>query len=221
MNYKAMKNANYVVLLIICLLSSCNGPAEVKQSFSFQTSLRPGNDRMRDLTNTMNQVLLNNAKKAGEDKALQIQSGEKEELPFYEDIAFLPVVNATELTNVINDYTEKRFKANQEDYSAQVNSIDFDKNLVLIVSHPKAAMVVLGEVNNTGQALYFDKVLDDGIKNNKHVIKLQSKRLGEVASGMASLAQNWESAVYVLEKKNKDSLFVEIDDIIYPFSLKK
>nr|WP_199158945.1 hypothetical protein [Pedobacter sp. ASV2] len=221
MNYNLLKKNGIAILSVFCLLTSCNNTVEVKHNFSFETSLRPGNGRMKDFANNMNNVLMNSAKESGADSTLQIQSEEEEDLPLYDDVAFLPVVSAEQLNNIIGDYTEKRFRVNKEDYSAQVNSIDFNKNLVFIVSHPKAPIMVMGEVNNTGHAIYVDKVLDDGTQKNKRFIKLQSKRLGDVASGMASLMQKWESNVYILEKKDADSLVVEIDKNLYPFSLKK
>ncbi|WP_316803374.1 hypothetical protein [Pedobacter nototheniae] len=221
MSYTIIRNFSLVVLSLFCVLTSCNKPVEVKQTFNFETSLRPGNDRMEDFTNNINKVLRNNAETSGADSTIQFQSNEDEKKPIYEDVAFLPVLTAEALDQIIGDYAEKRFRRNGEDHSAQVNSIDFTKNLVFLVSHPKAPMMVLGEVNDSGHAIYLDRVLDDGTKDNKRLIKLQSKRLGDVASGMASLMQKWESTVYILEKKNEDSLLVEIDKTVYPFSLKK
>lgn len=220
MNYNLFRNTSIAILSAFCLLTSCNNAVEVKHSFSFETSLRPGNDGAKDFANNMNKALMNSAEESGADSTLQIQT-EEEDLPLYDDVAFLPVVSAEQLNNIIGDYTEKRFRRNNEDHSAQVNSIDFTKNLVFIVSHPKAPMMVMGEVNNSGHAIYVDKVLDNGTEKNNRLVKLNSKRLGDVASGMASLMQNWESNVYILEKKDADSLIVEIDQNIYPFSLKK
>ncbi|MGU3375017.1 hypothetical protein [Chryseobacterium sp. M5A1_1a] len=220
MNYNFFRNISITILLAFCLLTSCNNEVEVKHSFSFKSSLRPGSDGMKDFANNMNKALMSSAEKSGADSAIQIQT-EKEDLPLYDDLAFLPVVSAEQLNNIIDDYIGKEFKINGEDHSAQVNSIDFNKNFVFIVSHPKAPMAVMGEVNNPGPATYIDKVLDDGTKENKRLIKLNSKRLGGVASGMALLMQKWESNVYILEKKNADSLVVEIDKNIISFSLKK
>jgi len=194
---------------------------ELKESFAFETTLRPGSEGVSDLANKLNGALIEQAHKAGKDSALVLQSDEKAKMPFYEDIAFLPIVSAEELDNVIGDYTEKRFRTTQQDFSAQIAAIDFKKNFVLLVSHPKStSSIVLGEVNSN-QAIYVDKVMDDGLDNKKRKIELISKRLGDAATGLASLMQKWESKVYVVDHKNSDSLLLEIDKNVYPFSLKK
>ena len=208
-------------LLLVSLFVSCSSPVELKESFAFETTLRPGSEGVSDLANKLNGALIEQAQKAGKDSALVLQSDEKAKMPFYEDIAFLPIVSAEELENVIGDYTEKRFRTNQQDFSAQIAAIDFKKNFVLLVSHPKAtSSIVLGEINSN-QAIYVDKVMDDGLDNKKRKIELISKRLGDAATGLVSLMQKWESKVYVVDHKNSDSLLLEIDKNVYPFSLKK
>ena len=208
-------------LLLVSLFISCSSPVELKESFAFETTLRPGSEGVSDLANKLNGALIEQAHKAGKDSALVLQSDEKAKMPFYEDIAFLPIVSAEELDNVIGDYTEKRFRTTQQDFSAQIAAIDFKKNFVLLVSHPKStSSIVLGEVNSN-QAIYVDKVMDDGLDNKKRKIELISKRLGDAATGLASLMQKWESKVYVVDHKNSDSLLLEIDKNVYPFSLKK
>lgn len=208
-------------LLIVSLFVSCSSPVELKEGFAFETTLRPGSEGVSDLANKLNGALIEQAQKAGKDSALVLQSDEKAKMPFYEDIAFLPIVSAEELENVIGDYTEKRFRTNQQDFSAQIAAIDFKKNFVLLVGHPKAtSSIVLGEINNN-QAIYVDKVMDDGLDNKKRKIELVSKRLGDAATGLASLMQKWESKVYIVDYKNSDSLLLEIDKNVYPFSLKK
>lgn len=214
-------NITFFLLLVISLFVSCSTPVEIKEGFAFETTLRPGSDRVSDLANKLNGALIEQAHKEGKDSALVLQSDEKAKMPFYEDIAFLPIVSAEELENVIGDYTEKRFRTNQQDFSAQIAAIDFKKNFVLLVGHPKAtSSIILGEVNNN-QAIYVDKVMDDGLVHEKRKIELVSKRLGDAATGLASLMQKWESKVYVVDHKNSDSLLLEIDKNVYPFSLKK
>ncbi|MBB5636299.1 hypothetical protein HDF26_003244 [Pedobacter cryoconitis] len=211
----------FLLLPFLGLLTSCSSPVEVKEGFTFETTLRPGNGRVSDLANKLNGALMEQAQKAGKDSVLIFQSDDKTKLPFYEDIAFLPIVSAEELDNVMGDYTAKRFGINREDFSAQTGAIDFRKNFVLLVAHPKSTpSIVLGEVN-TNQAIYVDKVMDDGLDDKKRKVELISKRLGDVASGMASLLQKWESKVYILDYKDCDSLLLEIDKNVYPFSLKK
>lgn len=212
---------SFSFLFVVSLFISCSSPVELKESFAFETTLRPGSEGVSDLANKLNGALIEQAQKAGKDSALVLQSDEKAKMPLYEDIAFLPIVSAEELENVIGDYTEKRFRTNRQDFSAQIAAIDFKKNFVLLVGHPKAtSSMVLGEVNNN-QAIYVDKVMDDGLENKKRKIELVSKRLGDVATGLASLMQKWESKVYVVDYKNSDSLLLEIDKNVYPFSLKK
>lgn len=209
------------LLSVLSLFVSCSAPVEVKEGFVFETTLRPGNDGVSDLANRLNGALIEQAQKAGQDSALVLQSDDKEKAPLYEDIAFLPIVSAEELENVIGDHTEKRFRTNQQDFSAQIGAIDFKKNFVLLVGHPKAATsVVLGEISSN-QAIYADKIMDHGLDQKKRKVELISKRLGDSASGLASLMQKWESKVYILDYKNCDSLLLEIDKNIYPFSLKK
>lgn len=208
-------------LLVVSLFVSCSSPVELKEGFSFETSLRPGNGRVSDLAKSLNGVLIDDAQKAGKDSALVLQQDEKEKAPFYEDIAFLPVVGAEELENVISDHAEKGFRTNQQDFSAQIAAIDFKKSFVLLVGHPKAtSSIVLGEINNN-QAIYVDKVMDAGLDHKNRKIELISKRLGDAATGLASLMQKWESKVYIVDYKNSDSLLLEIDKHVYPFSLKK
>jgi hypothetical protein len=223
MKFKLLFPLKLVFLLLpgLSLLFSCSSPVEVKEGFTFETTLRPGNDRVSDLANSLNGALIEQARKEGKDSALILQSGNKTKLPFYEDIAFLPIVSAEELDNVAGDYTEKRFRTNQQDFSAQIKTIDFKKNFVLLIAHPKTTpSIVLGELN-TNQAIYADKVMDDGLDHKNRKVELISKRLGDAADGMASLMQKWESKVYILDYKNCDSLLLEIDKNIYPFSLKK
>ena len=208
-------------LLIVSLFVSCSSPVELKEGFAFETTLRPGSDRVSDLANKLNGALIEQAQKAGKDSTLVLQSDEKVDVPFYEDIAFLPVVSAEELQNVIDDHAEKGFSTNQQDFSAQIAAIDFKKNFVLLIGHPKASSsIVLGEVNNN-QAIYVDKVMDAGLDHKNRKIELVSKRLGDAATGLASLMQKWESKVYIVAYKNSDSLHLEIDKHAYPFSLKK
>ncbi|WP_367865680.1 hypothetical protein [Pedobacter sp. WC2423] len=211
----------FSLLLVAGLSVSCSSPVELKEDFAFETTLRPGKDRVSDLAKSLNGALMEEAQKAGKDSALVLQSDEKEKVPFYEDIAFLPVVSAEELQNVINDHAEKGFSTNHQDFSAQIAAIDFKKNFVLLVGHPKAASsIILGEVNNN-QAIYVDKVMDAGLDHKNRKIELVSKRLGDAATGLASLMQKWESKVYIVAYKNSDSLHLEIDKHVYPFSLKK
>lgn len=209
------------LLLIVSLFVSCSSPVELKEGFTFESTLRPGSDRVSDLANKLNSALIEQAQKTGKDSTLVIQSDEKVDAPFYEDIAFLPVVSAEELQNIIYGYAEKGFRTNQQDFSAQIAAIDFKKNFVLLIGHPKASSsIVLGEVNNN-QAIYVDKVMDKGLDNKNRKIELVSKRLGDAATGLASLMQKWESKVYIIDYKKSDSLLLEIDKNIYPFSLKK
>jgi len=208
-------------LLIVSLFVSCSSPVELKEGFAFETTLRPGSDRVSDLANKLNGALIEQAQKTGKDSTLVIQSDKKVDAPFYEDIAFLPIVSAEELQNVIDDYAEKGFRTNQQDFSAQIAAIDFKKNFVLLIGHPKASSsIVLGEVNNN-QAIYVDKVMDNGLDNKNRKIELVSKRLGDAATGLALLMQKWESKVYIIDYKKSDSLLLEVDKNIYPFSLKK
>lgn len=208
-------------LLVVSLFVSCSSPVELKEGFSFETSLRPGNNQGSDFAKSLNGALIEEAQKVGKDSALVLQPDEKEKVPFYEDIAFLPVVSAEELENVIGDHAEKGFRTSQQDFSAQIAAIDFKKSFVLLVGHPKAtSSIVLGEVNNS-QAIYVDKVMDAGLDHKNRKIELVSKRLGDAATGLASLMQKWESKVYIVDYKNSDSLLLEIDKYVYPFSLKK
>jgi len=207
--------------LAAAVFISCSSPVEVKERFAFETALRPGNDGVSDLANRLNGALIEQARKSGKDSTLVIQSDEKNKAPFYEDIAFLPVISAEELEDIIGDHADKGFRTNQQDFSAQIGAIDFKKNFVLLIGHPKTTpSIVLGEMS-TSQAIYIDKVMDGGSDHKNRHIELVSKRLGDAASGEASLMQKWESKVYILDYKDCDSLQFEIDKNIYSFSLKK
>lgn len=216
-----------VMLFFFCFLISCERSVEIKKTFTFETSFRPDDGSSADaisadLTNAMNDALIDAARDSKQDSVMQFKSKKENSSIIYKDIAFLPVLNADDLDGIINDHVEERFRLyKNEDYSSEVKSIDFDKNFVLIVAHPQKKITInSGEINNIG-ATYLDKILNKGVKNNKYIIELQSGRLGNLSTGLESLMQKWDSDVYVLEKKSADSLSLELNDEVYNFSIKR
>ncbi len=169
----------------------------------------------------MNNVLLDGAKKAGKGSVLQFKAQENEgALPIYRDLAFVPIVSTEALNNIIADALVDNFGTDKSGFSAQVSAIDFNKNFVLIVGHPIPSMGALTEAATANHALYFDEILDKGSGNKIRKIELSTKRLGNASSNLASFMQKWKSNIYMLEKKGCDSAVVEIDEMVYPFSIK-
>jgi hypothetical protein len=210
-----------IFVLSLNLFISCTAPVEIKGLFTFETSLRPGSNARSSFADEMNNILLDGAKKAGKDSVLQFKAQENEgALPLYGDLAFVPIFSAEALNSIIADPMQDNFGINKSGFSEKVSAIDFDKNFVLIVGHPAPSMGVLTEAATANHALYFDKILDKGSGNKIRKIELSTKRLGAAPGGLSSFMQKWKSNIYVLQKKDCDSAVVEIDEMVYPFSIK-
>lgn len=227
MKFFLKKSLVFVILFFFFFLISCDRSVEIKKTFTFETSFRPDAGSSPDaisaaMTNAMNEALIDVARNSKQDSVMQFASKEENLSIIYKDIAFLPVLNADDLKDIINDHVDEKFRLyKKEDYSSEAEAIDFNKNFVLIVAHPQKKITInSGEINNIGST-YLDKILDKGIKNNRYIVKLESGRLGNLSSGLETLMQKWDSDVYVLEKKNADSLSLELNDEIYNFSIKK
>jgi hypothetical protein len=228
MNNKLLKPSVVVVLLSINLLISCITPhsegKEVKEQFHFKTYSRPDQNWADSFASTLNTALVEEAEKTGKDKVLQMGAGVSTKAPSYQDVAFLPILNAADLKKLVNPYALNLIGANEQNLVQKVDSIDFEKNFVLIIGHPMPASPVLGGDNGgrpQTQAYYTDRVLDNGVENKKRKIQLETGRLGSVASGLEAITQSWGSKVYVVEKKNGDSLLLQIDKNTFSFGLKK
>ncbi len=205
-----------VSLFSLLIFNSCNTPVEKQEAFSFQTRMRPDINGVRNIMEIVNEGFLNNVIKANSDSVLQFQSTQKETSPVYKDIAFLPIASATELKDLLKEKME--YSGNNEDFTAQIAIIDFTKNFVLVLGHPSSSPTSLSDIN-TIKAIYFDEVLDEGIKNNKREIKLNSKRLGNASVGYQSIMELWKSKVYILQRNNCDSVNIEIDKKKYAFTI--
>jgi hypothetical protein len=230
-----MKNKLFTLLITVFFLSqglfvSCTTPhsegKEVKERFHFITYSRPYQNWEDIFTSTLNTALVEEAEKTGKDKVLQMGAGASTKAPSYHDVAFFPILNAADLQKLVDPYIETLFGMNGQYLTKKVDSIDFKKNFVLIIGHPIPTPMMLS-VENGGQpqtqGYYTDRVLDNGVENKKRNIQLKTRRLGRsvVASGLEVFTQNWGSTVYIVEKKNSDSLLLQIDKNTFSFSLKK
>lgn len=213
-----------IIFLISCKETVEEKSVQIEKTFTFETSFKPEKDFNglgADLTDALNGALMNVAQDSKQDSVMQFQSKRENLSAIYSDIVFLPVLNADDLDDIINDHIDKSLKLYKtKDYSSEIKSIDFNKNFIVIVAHPKKKFdISSSEINDIGSN-YIDKILDKGVKNNKYVIKLKSGRLRDLSSDLELLVKKWESDVYVLEKKNVDTLRLEFNDKIFNYNIK-
>ena len=183
-------------LLTACLFISCGEKSEeLKESFTVPSTYRPGN-----VFASINSALVDAALKQGMDSTLLI--GEQENRANYDDCEFYPVLSAMALHRVVDDPLTKEF-------NPAIDSIDFKTHFAFIVAHPDSYTVT-----------YFDQLSSKGSGKGLLKLKLHSRVLGNAKSGLEALMQKWKIKVYSIEKKNYDSLTVQLDDNIYPFGIK-
>jgi hypothetical protein len=206
-------------LLLLSILSSCSDPepVKVKEGFQFETATRPDQNGQQDILSRINGALAEDAVKTGKNSALQFET--KSKPPAYKDIAFLPILSAKELKDLIADQGQRHFGEDIQGLLGKVGTIDFSKNFVLIVGHPKGRNTM--EDMNANQPIYTDWIYDNGVENRKRKIKLSTVRMGDILTDTASLLQTWESTAYEIAYKNSDSLLLEIDKNMYSFNLKR
>jgi hypothetical protein len=212
--YKSIIDIGFL-LIFLSLVISCSSSVEIKEQFKVETSFRPDMDSRANYTDKMNELFIDQAKKAGKDSVIQFQSSGNRKLSPYKDVAFLTVSGAEELTNLCSDYGSVR-----TDFSTQISHIDFNKYFVFIVAHPVGPVMTGTEINSS-QALYFDKVFDIATEDSIRKIKLETSRLGSVSEELASFAQKWQSHIYIIPRNGCEDVLLELDKEKYTLYLNK
>jgi hypothetical protein len=213
-------NSYFFILSI--LLFSCNKAVEINESFSFESDLRPTPDGsfMKNLIRNFNDVSIDIAKRNSQDSVLTFEEeNTKDNMPNYRDIVLFTITSTKQLESVVSKSQIDYYTKNKNDLSVSIAAIDFTKNFVLLIGHPKPSNYAV--LKGTGTGIYFDKVIDNGLKREYRKIEAKCSRLGDIQADLNSFSQTWKSEIYVLERKLNDSIDIVLDDKSYPFSLKE
>jgi hypothetical protein len=204
------------------IITGCDRAVEVQESFTFETIFRPSADGslMENIKGNINDVLIDKAIKNAQDSVLLFeQTKPKNNMPDYSDIVLFTITSTKQLETVVNNNQDDNFGQNKKDFSVPVAGIDFNKNFVLLIGHPKPSLYA--GLNAGTNAVYFDKVIDNGLEREQRKIETECKRLGDVPTGPGVFSQTWKSKIYVLERKQNDSIDIRLDGKIYSFSIKE
>ncbi|MCD9027759.1 hypothetical protein LDO26_06025 [Luteimonas sp. BDR2-5] len=205
-NLRTVLLAAAVFALAGCGESAPFQPAasEPEVGFSFTTSHRPSVDYGRTLA-----VLLG----AG-GLALQGDADDEPAAPIYADIEFFPVLDADALAGLTRGFGRR-----SGEHQGDIDAIDFDTHFAFVVAHPAMTQFPGGAHDGGNPGIYRSqpkvRYADDGID-----ITLDASRLGGDIDPMGlAFAARWESKVYVIERRDADTLRVRLYDDDYRFSL--
>lgn len=133
------------------------------------------------------------------------------DVPIYSDIAFFPVVHANALGQ-----GDTRPSARRDDIEPDLSGIDFDSQFGFLVAHPNASRSY-SAVMSGQYAKYFSNVRVS-YPEDRVVIHLSSRRLGDL-DPITALRARWEGSVYQIERRGRDQVEVQIDELAYVYSL--
>jgi hypothetical protein len=214
-----MMNIRFFLLSIsaVCLFTySCStGRNEkVEKSFSIVTNNKPGSNGISNFFGAMNDLLEQKASESGADSVVQFEQNTKVDtiLPNYRDLACLVITSPEQLKKMLP------MSYSDIDMDNKIEAIDFKNNFVLIAAHPIAPVMVNGEINRNG-AYYLDDVEDRGVKNKSRKIKLSAMFVGNNTITENYFSQKWSSNVYILKRKDCNTVIVEIDEKSYSFTI--
>ncbi len=208
---------SFSILCFLMVLFSCTPkPVELKEDFSFVSDMKPYPEgkAMETVLGSILDVANRDQIGKGADSVLafhQEDSGNKR--PDFQDLAFMPVLNAVHL----KELSKTGFgNTARSDYESRIDQIDFTKNFVLITAFPEPKIDLQ---NPSAYSVVFDKLMDKGVKDKARKLLLDCSRLGEIAP-LAVLGSKWNNKVYILDKNECGKLEVELYNETYSFPLK-
>nr|CDQ33780.1 hypothetical protein BN993_03227 [Virgibacillus halodenitrificans] len=188
------------------LASGCDGeagwggdkPTELKPTTEFSTSIRPALDAKH----------LVSAALSGSGMALEREPGDNP--PQYADLEFFPILSADGFKK-IEDTSYGHSRSRLPDLSG----IDFNKNFVFLVAYPSSDSYRAAQSGQ--QALFFTKV-QVTYPDDEVALDLSASHLGNMDIA-TMLSGSWKGELYVVERRDRDQLEVNIDDNTYRYSL--